>query len=1099
MFPANCGTGRRLALATVGALTFAAVQIVCSETSAQSLEDQLRREGTEAIAAAALREGDPQRGAIVFFQPHMTCAKCHTTADNPTPLGPDLSRPTTEITATHLVQSLLEPSAVIREGYKPVSVLTQSGQSYTGLVAEDGPDELVLRDAAGDGRLVTIRRNEIEERLDDVPSIMPTGLLNQLADRRQALDLIRYLAEISSGGPSRAAELRPINALLQPVVPDYESDIDHSGLIAAWDDESYERGEAIYNRTCVNCHGTHDRPGSLPTSLPFARGKFKNGSDPYSMYRTLTYGYGMMAAQTWLVPRQKYDAIHYLREAYLKASNQTQYSSVTSRYLSSLPRGTQFGPEPVDVEPWVAMDYGPSLMASYEIGEGSGNFAYKGIAVRLDAGTGGVSRGQHWVVYDHDTLRMAGAYSGTEFIDYEGIMFNGRHEVHPHTTGTIHVANPVGPGWAGPAGDVFDDPRMRGRDGKPYGPLPRDWAQYLGLHHVGQQTVLAYRVGSTEVLESPGLAAESPSPVFTRTFRIQSRPHPLIVQVARIAGDGGSLEVISRSSNGSDRAVVVRSPGAASESGPSLLAGLQRAPPGARFRVDNDRNLRLVIPGGEESIEFTMWMSNVEQAQSAIDVLAAVPDTPVAHDPAQLTMGGPPRWPGTISTTATMGDESSPLTVDVLAPPDQNPWSCRVRPTGFDFYPGGAAMAVCTWDGDVWRVEGIDAPDEGLSWQRIASGLFQPLGLRIVDGQLYVACRDQIVVLADRNADGETDWYRCFNNDHQVTEHFHEFAMGLQTDDAGNFYYAKSARHAKRALVPHHGTLLRVSADGTQTEILATGFRAANGVCINGDGTFLVTDQEGHWNPKNRINWVSPGGFYGNMWGYHDVTDSSDSLMRQPLCWITNDFDRSPSELLWIDQPGWGPLSGALLNFSYGYGKVYIVLHEEVSGIKQGGMVALDIPRFPTGVMRGRLHPETGHLYVCGMFAWAGNQTQPGGLYRIRYTGKPLCVPVRLSARRAGMEITFSEPLDAQSAVDAANYQVKTWSLKRTAEYGSDHYNERPSLVDGVQLSPDGRTVLIELADNRPTWCMEIVYSIKAENGDSVDGRIHNTIHAVAE
>ena len=129
-------------------------------------------------------------------------------------------------------------------------------------------------------------------------------------------------------------------------------------------------------------------------------------------------------------------------------------------------------------------------------------------------------------------------------------------------------------------------------------------------------------------------------------------------------------------------------------------------------------------------------------------------------------------------------------------------------------------------------------------------GMFQPLGLKIVNEQIFVTCRDQLVRLHDLNGDNETDFYECFNNDHTITEHFHEFAMGLQTDDEGNFYYAKSARHAKRAVVPHHGTLLRVSPDGKKTDILATGFRAANGVCLNPDGSFFVTDQEGHWNPK---------------------------------------------------------------------------------------------------------------------------------------------------------------------------------------------------------------------------------------------------------
>src|SRR5207248_10768459 len=83
-----------------------------------------------------------------------------------------------------------------------------------------------------------------------------------------------------------------------------------------------------------------------------------------------------------------------------------------------------------------------------------------------------------------------------------------------------------------------------------------------------------------------------------------------------------------------------------------------------------------------------------------------------------------------------------------------------------------------------------------LTWQRIASGLFQPLGLKIVNGKIHVTCRDQLVILHDFNGDEETDFYENFNNDHQVTEHFHEFAMGLEVDRAGNFYYAKSARHA---------------------------------------------------------------------------------------------------------------------------------------------------------------------------------------------------------------------------------------------------------------------------------------------------------------
>jgi hypothetical protein len=286
-----------------------------------------------------------------------------------------------------------------------------------------------------------------------------------------------------------------------------------------------------------------------------------------------------------------------------------------------------------------------------------------------------------------------------------------------------------------------------------------------------------------------------------------------------------------------------------------------------------------------------------------------------------------------------------------------------------------------------------------------------------------------------------------------------------------------------------------VSSDGSRTDILATGFRAPNGVCVNSDGTYFVTDQEGFWLPKNRINWVKRGSFHGNMWGYHDVTDKSDSVMEPPICWITNSFDRSPGEIVRIEGSGWGPLKGGLLDLSYGYGKVFLVLCEKVGEKMQGGLATLPIAQFPTGVMRGRFHPGDGQLYTCGMYAWAGNQTQPGGFYRVRYTGKPLCVPVGLRARREGIAITFSSALDPQAATFASAYTARVWGLKRSEKYGSEHIDERSLPVRAVTLSPDHRTVVLVVPDLAPTWCMAMTYTIRAADGSKVAGEIDNTIH----
>ena len=78
------------------------------------------------------------------------------------------------------------------------------------------------------------------------------------------------------------------------------------------------------------------------------------------------------------------------------------------------------------------------------------NIAYKGIAVRLDPGAGGVSRGRHWMIFDTDTLRLAAAWSrfgkAENFIEWRGIQFNGEHQIHPRTVGPIAFANSTGPG-----------------------------------------------------------------------------------------------------------------------------------------------------------------------------------------------------------------------------------------------------------------------------------------------------------------------------------------------------------------------------------------------------------------------------------------------------------------------------------------------------------------------------------------------------------------------------------------------------------------------------------------------------------------------------
>ncbi len=867
--------------------------------------------------------------------------------------------------------------------------------------------------------------------------------------------------------------------LLPPsALPAYEGRIDHAGLLASLDEDALDRGKKIYGTTCFNCHGNPDQPGSLPDALAFWSGAFRHGSEPYQMYQTLTRGFGLMPPQTHLAPRQKYDVIHYIRETFLREDNPAQFEEITPDYLAGLPKGDTFGPEAEEWAPWKEMDYGNFLIYTYELVDADdpprkisggrsplpnedyadANFAQKGIAVRLDEGEGGIARGRAWMIFDHDLMRVAGGWTGSGFIDWRAILLNGEHNIYPRIVGDLRFENPVGPGWAHPRTGSFEDPRFRGLDGRPFGPLPREWAHYQGLFYHEKKVVLHYTVGDAQVYEMMDVAYDGDDPVFVRTLNIEPGAGKLLM---RVAPERTAVEVV-----------------------------------GDGVRQYKAGGYHLLEVQAKEPVRCKLLIREGEA-----EALARFAErAPPAEDLGRYRRGGPAHYPTRLKSPITPGEDTAAYTVDVLQLPLSSPWNNRFMLSGIDFIPGTEQAVVCTVGGDVWKVEGITRASGNISWQRIASGLFQPLGIKWQDGAVYVSCRDQIVVLRDLNGDGETDHYESFNNDHQVTEHFHEFAMGLQTDEAGNFYYAKSGRHARTALVPQHGTLLRVSADGSRTDILANGFRAANGVCINPDGTFIVTDQEGYWNPMNRINWVEEDGFYGNMYGYGAPADSSDAAMEPPLCWVDKAYDRSPAELLWADSDAWGPLNGSLLSLSYGYGKVYVVPHEKLAGQMQGGVVELPIPPFATGVMRGRFHPDDGQLYACGLSAWATNQVlQEGGLYRVRYTGRPANLPISLQALEDGLRLRFSDPIDPEAARDPANFTIKTWALKRSRNYGSDRYDMRELVVSSCRLEEDGRTVRLRIPDIEPVWIMETEYRLRSSTGERVEGSLQHTIHRLGE
>jgi putative heme-binding domain-containing protein len=97
----------------------------------------------------------------------------------------------------YLLESILSPAKVVKDGYAAAAVVTRDGRAFTGVVLCESPRELVLRDPTHDEIIIPVA--QIEER-SNAGSLMPAGLDATLTDAELA-DLVRFLSELGRPGP----------------------------------------------------------------------------------------------------------------------------------------------------------------------------------------------------------------------------------------------------------------------------------------------------------------------------------------------------------------------------------------------------------------------------------------------------------------------------------------------------------------------------------------------------------------------------------------------------------------------------------------------------------------------------------------------------------------------------------------------------------------------------------------------------------------------------------------------------------------------------------------------------------------------------------
>lgn len=731
---------------------------------------------------------------------------------------------------------------------------------------------------------------------------------------------------------------------------------------------------------------------------------------------------------------------------------------------------------PVVGQQWFEnMDVGPAWMntfGDYYHGEKRIG-AIKGLSVDL---------GDGWrALFDTETLRLSSVYKGG--IEWGGTPWTGKHGALM-TMGNKDalLVTDTTSGWADESGSFDDNREIKG-----YGDMPN--GEFTGHYNHGRTVVLEYVINGTEVLET--LARDGDT--VTRSFRFGPRKEALTLLVSDEKG-----------------AFTVSGEMASAKSADGL--GIT-ATAGVKLAADPENSKRLLarIPKGTSEL-----VAQIAIAKNDKPAVGAKPDF------AKLTFGGPGIWTETLTTAGKVSDEDDKTYVtDLVTLPDKNPWDANLRFGGFDFIDEDSA-ALSTWNGDVWKVSGLKGDWKELKWQRIAAGLFETLGLKVVDGEIYVNGRDQITKLIDLNKDGETDYFKVFNRDVYVSAGFHEFAFDLQTDKQGNFYFSKAApvRSGGRGfdkILPHHGIVAKISPDGKKFEVVATGLRAPGGLGIGPDGQITTGENEGTWQPCCKINYVTQKDtpvFLGT-----DPTRQSLSTepYTEPLVYLPMDVDNSGGSQVWVpDFAKFGLKTGELIHLSYGKSSLFRVLPVQANGKLHGGVVKLPVT-LQSSAMRARFHSD-GSLYVLGFRGWQTNAATECAFQRIRYNAEvPLTLPDKLEYTDQGVKLTFPVKLDAELAEDPTSYSAQRWNYVRGPQYGSgefsvdspekeemekalkseskNHRDRDTVKIESAKLSEDGKTVDIVLEGMKPSMSLKVAYDLEDTEGEILKSEVHATVY----
>lgn len=159
----------------------------------KAIGSDMTEEQKEDLLAEALENGSRHHGREIYRRQELLCATCHRNNNIGGLAGPDLTTLGTYMTPNSILESLINPSKDIKQGYETIIVTKTDGEILSGLLHRKTDVATLVRSA--NGEIITVPNSELES-IDVSPmSLMPSGLVANL-HRDELKDLLTYLTHL---------------------------------------------------------------------------------------------------------------------------------------------------------------------------------------------------------------------------------------------------------------------------------------------------------------------------------------------------------------------------------------------------------------------------------------------------------------------------------------------------------------------------------------------------------------------------------------------------------------------------------------------------------------------------------------------------------------------------------------------------------------------------------------------------------------------------------------------------------------------------------------------------------------------------------------